>query len=180
MALDDRGFSYSADVGGAAVQVLVLGLGNDLLGDDAVGLHVARAVRLWLSNFVGVTVRETTEVGLSLLDEVVGCERLLVVDAIETGTAPAGHVHEFDLDALAGRGMTAPHFVGLVETLAMGRAVGLTMPVDVRIFAVEVKDAVSIAERLSPEIEQIVAGTAERIAGCAIDLLRIPPLRRGA
>jgi hydrogenase maturation protease len=122
-----------------AAGVLVLGLGNDLLGDDAVGLHVARDVRSRLAGAAGCAVRETMEMGLALLDEIVGCEHLILVDAIETGKAPPGHIHEFDADALAGRRIAAPHFVGVVETLALGRTLGLTMPRDVRIFAIEVK-----------------------------------------
>jgi hydrogenase maturation protease len=153
-----------------AAGVLVLGLGNDLLGDDAVGLHVARDVRSRLAGAAGCAVRETMEMGLALLDEIVGCEHLILVDAIETGKAPPGHIHEFDADALAGRRIAAPHFVGVVETLALGRTLGLTMPRDVRIFAIEVKDALTLSVSLTPEVQRAVGLAAGRITALALGL----------
>jgi hydrogenase maturation protease len=154
----------------ACASVLVLGLGNDLLGDDAVGLHVARDVRSRLAGATGCTVRETMEMGLALLDEIVGCEHLILVDAIETGKAPPGHIHEFDADSLAGRRIAAPHFVGVVETLALGRTLGLAMPHDVRIFAIEVKDAFTLSVSLTPEVEPAVGLAASRITAFALGL----------
>jgi hydrogenase maturation protease len=154
----------------ACASVLVLGLGNDLLGDDAVGLHVARDVRSRLAGAAGCAVRETMEMGLALLDEIVGCEHLILVDAIETGKAPPGHIHEFDADALAGRRIAAPHFVGVVETLALGRTLGLAMPRDVRIFAIEVKDALTLSVSLTPEVQQAVGVAAGRITTLALGL----------
>jgi hydrogenase maturation protease len=153
-------------------RVLVLGLGNDLLGDDAVGLHVARAVSARLSGVADCVVRETMEMGLALLDEIVGCEHLLLVDSIETGSAPPGHVHEFDIDSLAGRRIAAPHFVGIVETLALGRTLGLAMPSDVQVFAIEVKDAFTLSVTLTPEVQRAVDVAAERIGSRAIGLAR--------
>jgi hydrogenase maturation protease len=152
--------------------VLVLGLGNDLLGDDAVGLHVARAAHARLAGVADCAVRETPEVGLALLDEIVGCQHLLLVDAIETGTAPPGFIHEFDADSLAGRRIAAPHFVGIVETLAMGRTLGLAMPRDVQIFAIEVKDAFTVRVALTPDVQRAVAVAVDRVSARAICLVR--------
>lgn len=144
--------------------VLVLGLGNDLLGDDAVGLHVARAVDARLAGVGACAVRETMEMGLALLDEIAGYEHLVLVDAIETGAAPPGHLHEFDADSLPGRRIAAPHFVGLVETLALGRTLGLAMPRDNHIFAIEVRDAFTLRIALTPEVQRAVDVAADRIA----------------
>ena len=154
------------------VSVLVLGLGNDLLGDDAVGLHVARSVRSRLEGQPDCAVRETMEMGLALLDEIVGCEHLLLIDSIETGKAPPGHVHEFDAESLAGRRIAAPHFVGIVETLALGRTLGLAMPRNVQVFAIEVKDAFTLSVALTPEVQRVVESAADRISACAARLAR--------
>jgi len=147
--------------------VLVLGLGNDLLSDDAVGLHVARAVREELRDDPAIMVRETTEMGLALLDEIVGCDALVLVDAIETGAAPPGFIREIALDALAGRHNTAPHFLGVGETLAFGRRLGLAMPERGKIFAIEVKDPFTLGTALTPAVAAAVPSAAARVAACA-------------
>jgi hydrogenase maturation protease len=155
----------------ASVRVLVLGLGNDLLGDDAVGLHIARSLRLRLAGLEGCVVRETMEMGLALLDEIVGCEHLLLVDAIETGSVEPGSLHEFDGASLLGRRISAPHFVGVAETLALGRTLGFAMPSDVRVFAVEVKDSWTLGVSLTPDVQRSVEVATERIGSWVIGLL---------
>jgi hydrogenase maturation protease len=158
--------------------VLVLGLGNDLLGDDAVGLHVARAVAMRLAGLDGCAVRESIEMGLTLLDEISGCEHLLLVDSIETGAAP-GFVHEFDAGCLRGRRIAAPHFVGIAETLELGRLLDLPMPADVRIFAIEVRAAYTVRLALTPDVQRAVVEAADRISARAVSLLQAEALGTG-
>jgi hydrogenase maturation protease len=157
-----------------ANQILVLGLGNDLLTDDAVGLHVARAVRAKLTDEPRVVVRETMEMGLALLDEIAGFDALVLVDSIQTETAPAGRIHEFDLAALGGRRITAPHFVGVTETLALGRTLGLAMPQEVRIVAVEVADPFTLGTQLTPAVERAVEVAAPCVTKRVRELMLQP------
>jgi len=147
---------------------------NDILGDAAVGLFVARAVRQRLLGVADCAVRETMEMGLALLDEIVGCEHLILVDAIETGAAQPGHIHTFDGQSLSARRIGAPHFVGIAETLALGSVLGLAMPGDVQIFAIEVKAEYTVRAALSPAVQRVVGEAAWRIAARARRLARSP------
>ncbi len=147
--------------------VLVLGLGNDILTDDAVGLLVVREVRARLGSGSGIEVRETTEMGLTLLDEIVDCGSLVLVDAVQTGQVPPGHVHEIGPDELPQVTANSPHFLGVGETLALGTSLGLAMPRQVRIFAIEVADPFTLGVRLTPAVEQAVMGAAERVVAQA-------------
>jgi len=144
-------------------RVLVLGLGNDILTDDAVGLLVAREVRARLGDTPGLAVRETTEMGLTLLDEIVDCESLIIVDAVQTGRETPGHVHEIGPDDLPQVTATSPHFVGVGETLALGTKLGLAMPRRVRIFAVEVADPYTLGTQLTAAVAEAVPVAAERV-----------------
>ena len=135
------------------MKTLLLGLGNDLLTDDAIGLRVAAALREQLSERENLTIAETAEMGLALLDLVAGFDNLLVVDAVETGQAPPGFVHELEGAELKLRTSVAPHFLGLAETLELGRELGLPMPGSVRVFAVEVQDPYTLGTRMTPALE---------------------------
>lgn len=149
-----------------AQRILVLGLGNDLLADDAVGLHVARAAAARLAGRSDAVVRETTEMGLALLDEIVGFDALVVVDAIQTGRVPPGHVHEFDGGALEGHQLSAPHFLGVAETLELGGRLGLSMPRRTRVVAVEVEDPFTLSTRMTDAVESAVETAAASVVGC--------------
>lgn len=148
--------------------ILVLGLGNDILTDDAVGLHVARAVRSALAGAPDIAVEETTEMGLTLLDTIADRAGLVLIDAVQTGRPPVGHIHEFSPAELSGVLTTSPHFLGVRETLALGRSLGLAMPGQVRILAIEVADPLTLGERLTPAVAAAVTGAAAR----AVELAR--------
>ncbi len=154
--------------------VLVLGLGNDLLTDDAVGLQVVRTAGPRLAGCPGIAVRETMEMGLALLDEIAGFDALVLVDSIQTGEAPAGHIHEIALAALAGRHNTAPHFVGVGETLALGGALGLPMPTRGRILAIEVTDPFTLGLCLTPTVAETVPLAADLAVERALEFYGVP------
>jgi len=150
--------------------ILVLGLGNDILTDDAVGLHVVRTVREHLAREPDIEVKATTEMGLALLDEIAGRESVVLVDAVQTGQAAPGHVHELGPDDLAKVLTTSPHFLGVGETITLGMMLGLPMPQHVRIFAIEVKDPFTLGTQMTPAVEQAVGAAAARVVVRAREL----------
>jgi hydrogenase maturation protease len=148
-------------------KILVLGLGNDILTDDAVGLHIAELAAKKLADEPDVEVRTTTEMGLALLDELADRRSVVLVDAVQTGRAPAGHVHEFGPEELPAVMTTSPHFLGLGETLELGRLVGAAMPREVHIVAIEVADPYTLGTALTPAVQAAVSPAVERVCAHA-------------
>ena len=105
-------------------RVLLLGLGNDILTDDAVGLHVVRELQPELADHPSIDIRETTEMGLALLDFITGYRAVVIVDSIQTGKAPPGFLHELDAPALNQLTGRTPHFVGVKRDIGAGPAIG--------------------------------------------------------
>ena len=151
------------DPAAPARPLLVLGLGNDILTDDAVGLYVVHELQRELAGHPAIDFRETTEMGLALLDFITGYHVVAIVDSIQTGKAAPGFLHELDalaLNQLTGR---TPHFVGVGETLALGKQLGLAMPEQVRIFAIEVEDPFTLGTALTPTLQAALPGIVARI-----------------
>ena len=63
--------------------------------------------------------------GLALLDFITGYSAVVIVDSIQTGQAAPGFVHELDAASLKQLTGRTPHFLGVGETLALGRQLGL-------------------------------------------------------
>ena len=145
-------------------KVLLLGLGNDLLTDDAIGLHVARQLQSHFEGNPAVHVRETMEMGLALLDFLTGYPAVVIVDSIQTSQAPPGFIHELDAASLKELTGRTPHFLGVGETLALGRLLELPMPAEVRIYAIEVEDPFTLGTELTTALQTALAGIVERIA----------------
>lgn len=144
-------------------RVLVLGLGNDILTDDVAGLLVAREVRTRLADEPDVTVSESTEMGLTLLDEIADCGSLVLVDAVQTGREPPGQVYEVGISDLPQVTATSPHFVGVGETLAVGRSLGLAMPARVSVIAIEVADPFTLGTSPTPAVAAAIPVAVERV-----------------
>jgi hydrogenase maturation protease len=160
----------SPELPSPARPLLLLGLGNDILTDDAVGLLVVRELQSKLAGHPSIDFRDTTEMGLALLDFITGYRTVVIVDSIQTGKASPGFVHELDASALNQLTGRTPHFVGVSETLALGRQLGLAMPEQVRIFAIEVEDPVTLGTAMTPALQSALPGILQRI-GVALQTL---------
>jgi hydrogenase maturation protease len=164
------------DAAVTAKKTVFLGLGNDILGDDAVGLKVAREIRRRLSGADNMEVFETSEMGLSLLDFIVGFDDLILVDAVQTGGASPGFVHEWDDGGLQVLSRGSPHFLGVGEVLALGRRLGLAVPQRVKVFAVEVQDPFTVTESLTPALRQALPAIVEHVFRAIYPILPILPI----
>jgi hydrogenase maturation protease len=141
----------------------VLGLGNDLLADDALGVLVARELRR--RHGASLDVIDTIETGFGLLDHLLDCDRMVVVDAIRTGVDPPGTVSvlgEGDVEAVPG---SSPHTVGLFETLEAGRAMGLPVPRELVIIAVEAHDCTTVGGPMHPAVEGALGRVTSLVEG---------------
>lgn len=142
---------------------LVVGVGNPILSDDGIGIHVARALKL--RNLPGVEIEELPASGLELLDMVLDFEKVVIVDAIQTRGGIPGQIHtleESDFErAVHG---SSPHGINIATALAMGRkVVPERMPNEVVYVAVEVEDLVNVSERLTPRVEAALPEIIRRI-----------------
>lgn len=146
-----------------APKILVLGLGNDILSDDAIGLRAVREAGQHLAAWPEVELRETQEMGLALLDHLVGYDAVVLVDSIQMGGVPAGTIHQLDPAELPRIVTSAPHFVGVGETLRLGSALDLPMPTQLRILAVEVADPYTLGTQLTEPVENALPNVIDAI-----------------
>ncbi len=133
----------------AAPALRVLCLGNELLGDDALGCVVADLLRPFASEDVEILC--TAESGFYLLDCVLNVRRLVVVDTVQTGNAPPGTIYQLRDSELPLVPGGSPHYVGLCESLALARILDLPVAEEVIILAVEAGDCLTIGAEMSPQ-----------------------------
>jgi len=130
---------------------LILALGNDLLGDDAVGPLAARELQKCL-NTEQIEIVETGEAGLALMEVLTGYEKALIIDSVQTCQHPPGTVIEFHPEDFRKVVAPSPHYAGLPEILASAERFELPMPSELRILAMEVANPFDFAESFTPEV----------------------------
>jgi len=123
------------------IQIVILGIGQSLRGDDAVGLE---AIRLWQRTYPKTAadprlrIQEADVPGLELIDLLAGTDRCLLVDAVQSGAAP-GTLHLVNLDEVVsfGGGSGSAHGWGVAETISLARTLGYVLPNQISILGIE-------------------------------------------
>jgi hydrogenase maturation protease len=139
------------------LRTVIIGIGSLLRGDDAIGIRVAQAIeREALPTDVKVVT--TTAAGLALLDLLTGFDRALIIDAIQTRQGKAGDVYRLGLDDLpAPLHSFTVHDVSVRSALDIGQKMGLPLPRETVIFAIEVADVTPLREICTPQVEGAVS-----------------------
>jgi hydrogenase maturation protease len=134
--------------------VLILGVGNILLADEGVGVHVVRRL-MEMELPPHIEVIDVGTGGLDLLPYFRDRERVIIVDALGVEDAP-GSIYRLSADDLASR--TAPmmslHQLGIVELVESARLLGFDP--QVTIFGIVPKEVVNCSLELTPEVESAI------------------------
>jgi hydrogenase maturation protease len=109
------------------MKTLVLGIGNSLLSDEGVGIHVIRALAGVFPPEAEVELLDGGTLSFTLAGAIEDADALVVVDAAELKLA-AGDVRVFEDEAmdafLAGNRKSSVHEVGLIDLMAIARLAG--------------------------------------------------------
>lgn len=139
------------------MKVKVIGIGNPLASDDAVGLHVAhRLLRMNLPNNVEVITAESA--GPSILESITRADKAILVDAAVGGSTP-GTVHRLSLDDIqAGRcKIRSLHEIDLIDLLKIERLTRPeSFPKKLVILGIEVADTRRYRQGLSNAVRNAI------------------------
>jgi hydrogenase maturation protease len=133
-------------------KTVILGVGNVLLSDEGIGVHVANALSL-MDLPPGVSAIEGGTDGFRLLNIITEADRLIVVDAVKGGAEP-GSIYRFNVDEVRNvpSGFrTSVHQVGILEVIDLSGLIGKTPKTTV--IGVEPK-SLEMSLELSPEIKE--------------------------
>jgi hydrogenase maturation protease len=141
---------------------VIIGVGNELRGDDAVGLVVARQLERKVSEGVKVTCCEGEPV--SLLAAWDGHDHAIVVDATQSGAEPGTirrlAAHDGPLPPALGGSST--HLLGLADALELARALG-RLPATTIVYGIE-----GAAFTTGTGLSDPVAAAADRVAAAVL------------
>ena len=101
--------------------------------------------------------------GLALMERLVGCDRAILVDAIQTRGGVPGAIYRLTLDDLPTLHADAIHDASLKATLAVGQQLGARLPQEIVIIGIEAVSLWDFSENLSPQVAASVARAAEMV-----------------
>jgi hydrogenase maturation protease len=153
--------------------VLVLGLGNALMTDDAFGYQMIGALRERYRFPPGVAVIDGGTLGLDLLPRLEGVGRLLVIDALEMG-APPGKVFRLQGEEVprAFASKLSVHQMGLQDLLAVAELQG-HLPTELVVWGVQpgsIEMGLDLTPAVADAIEEAVAGVVGELRSWGVEL----------
>jgi hydrogenase maturation protease len=139
--------------------IRVIGIGSPL-GDDAVGLAVARRLAADVPPIADVVAADRP--GIDLVELITGATAAVLIDAVSSGSAP-GTLHDValaDLAATVGSSLSS-HDVSVREALALAAALG-RLPPRGRLLGVEIDPSRAKDDRLSAAVDDAIAAASDR------------------
>lgn len=142
---------------------LVVGLGNDLRGDDRVGIDVVRRLHAEVDT-TEVELLEMQSEPIGLLEQWRSRRVVVLVDTMRSG-APPGTIRRFDAVAeplsRVPRSLSSTHALDLGDVIELARTLGL-LPARLTVYAVEGR-SFEAGSPLSDEVDAAIPRVAAMI-----------------
>jgi hydrogenase maturation protease len=144
------------------MKVIILGIGNAILGDDGVGVHVAHEVKKRIQH-PDIVVDEAITGGMNLLDLILGYDKAILIDAVKSDDGNPGGVKRIPIGDFNTMHSCNPHDVSLIEAIEMAKKMGETrIPGEIIVIGVLLKEIpCEFGEALSHDIAAAVPKAVE-------------------
>jgi hydrogenase maturation protease len=143
------------------LEVLVIGVGNPLRGDDAAGPMVARRIRDRQLPFFRAIEHDGE--GASLMEAWTGAQIVIVVDAVSSNARP-GTICRFDVTQQPLRGnlfQDSTHSFGVHQAVELSRVLN-RLPQQLLIYGINGK-SFDVGAPLSPGVEEAIGEVVQQI-----------------
>jgi hydrogenase maturation protease len=133
---------------------LILGIGNEILKDDGIGPKIVSrlAGEYPASNF---DYQTASLGGLELVELIRGYQRVILIDAINTGQSQVGEVSFFTpKDFKETLHLSNLHDISFLQALELGKHINIPIPEDILIIAIEIREDKVFGEEFTTELQQ--------------------------
>ncbi len=140
---------------------LILGVGNLLLSDDGVGVHIIKQLS---KENVNADLVDVGMGGFDILERILGCKKVIIIDSIITGSEP-GTIHRLTpRDLSTSPALSHTHSIDLPTSLKLGRQLMADkMPDDIIIYAIEAEDITTFNEECTPKVKAAIPKVIKQI-----------------
>jgi hydrogenase maturation protease len=144
------------------VKILILGLGNPILSDDGIGIKIAKELLSYVDP-QKVEIKEASVGGMGLIDLIEGYKKVIIIDSIKTEKGKVGQVYNLNVDDLHTSRLSFPHNISFAAAIKLAKKIGLKMPDEIKIYAVEVEDNFTFSEKCSTKLKKAIPKIVKEI-----------------
>lgn len=136
------------------------------MGDDGVGIHVVRMLKEKIPARDDLVFKELGVGGLKLVEEILGYEKVFIIDSVNMDHREIGRIREFSPEQFkpTEQSNPSPHVTNFATALELYKRLDPSeIPGTIRIFTIDIDPDFTFREELSPTIQEAAANLAEMI-----------------
>lgn len=143
---------------------VIIGLGNPILSDDRVGLLILDELEKRNTNPDIHFVRLSSG-GMTIVDASDGYDEAVLVDSIFSGQFPIGSLAILTPENFKETSHASNvHDINFATAIKMGEEMGVKVPRNFRIYAVEVKEVLTFGLEMTKEVSENLSAIIDEIA----------------
>ena len=138
------------------MKIALIGLGNPIVGDDAIGIKVVDNIRdsFSLPEYVEI-IGDVSLAGIGLVEQFRGYDKVILVDSIQTGIYPKGTViYLKQEDYATALHISDYHNMDFFTALEFCYQVYDDIPKDIIIIGIEIISVTEFSDELSAELNE--------------------------
>lgn len=153
------------------MRILVLGIGNPILGNDAAGILAIRELKRMFKRFNvnNVYFDESSDGGFRLAEKMLGYDKVIIIDTIKDNeSTEEGTVRVIDLYELMKKNenmwLANPHDADLITAMKiLSSAFKDEMPREVIIYGIKISSSFTFSEQLSDSVRNAIKKVVKMI-----------------
>lgn len=147
------------------MKTIVIGLGNPIMADDGVGICAVQEIEKRIGeNHPDITCREASMGGLKMVELMIDYDRAIIIDAIQTNNGKPGEIYELSpADFPKTPRFISIHDIAFPDALKFIDNLGLNLPKEIVIIAVEAQDVSTFTEKCTPPVEAAISKVVEMV-----------------
>jgi hydrogenase maturation protease len=126
------------------------------MADDRIGIHVARTVQARLPQAPDIVFKELSVSGIRLVEEILGFDRVIIVDSHMGKDTEAGRIRKFAPDDFTDTiHPGTPHGINFATGMEFYKNLEPErIPKSIEIYTIDIDSELSFGEQLSPAVEK--------------------------
>ncbi len=138
------------------MKTIIFGIGNPYRCDDNAGLKVIEELQLKIHD-PDIVIKSGSIDGLSLLDEINGYKKVIIVDSIKTENGTPGDIRRIELETDKKNPVSSlSHGIVFINALQVSSDLGYKLPKKITVFAIEIMDNLSFNEECTEPVKAAI------------------------
>lgn len=142
-------------------KIIIIGLGNEFISDDGVGIFVLNELKNKLLQSVpdphNFIYEQLSEGGLGLLDYISGYNKCIIIDTILTRTQPPGTIYRFIQNpSTEPIKIKSSHQINLPQVIGLAKMLKIEVPDEIIIYGIEAEDITTFKIGCTEKVQEAI------------------------